>query len=102
MTSKMNKVEPVACESIKIPPQSQNFVYPLLQVWYYSVNNTTMCELDSDNRKAVVVANNVHEAISLLARAFDCSPRDLDRSAVRMVNQYERGVYIMNNRPTIH
>lgn len=92
MTSKMNKFEPLSCESIKLPPQSQNFVYSLLQVWYYN----------SDSRKAVVVAHSVDEAISLLSRAFDCSPRDLDRSAVRMVNQYERGVYIMNNRPTIH
>ena len=92
MTSKMNNVEPVACDSIKLPPRTQDFVYPLLQVWYYN----------SDSRKAVVVANGAEEAISLLSRAFDCSHRDLDRSAVRMVNQYQRGVYIMNDRPTIH
>ncbi len=92
MTSKMQTVEPVACDSIKLPPQTQDFVYPLLQVWYYN----------SDSRKAVVVANSVDEAISLLSLAFDCSPRVIDRSAVRMVNQYQRGVYSMNDRPTIH
>lgn len=92
MTSKMQTVEPVACDTIKLPPQTQDFVYPLLQVWYYN----------SDSRKAVVVANSTEEAISLLSRAFDCSHRDLDCSAVRMVNQYQRGVYIMNDRPTIH
>lgn len=102
MTSKMNIIKPAACESIKLPPHAVDLVYSSLQVWYYSVNNTTMSELNSDNRKAVVVASSVDEAISLLAQAFDCSPRDLNRSAVRMVNQYERAVYIMNNQPTIH
>lgn len=91
MTSKMNNIEPIAHDSA-YPPHVVDFVYPLLQVWYYN----------SDSRKAVVVANSVDEAISLLARAFEVSVRDLDRSAVRMVNQYQRGVYIMNDRPTIH
>ena len=101
MTCKMQTVEPTQYEGIKIP-QTQDFVYPLLQVWYYSVNDATMREPNIDNRKAVVVANSVDEAISLLSLAFDCSPRELDRSAVHMVNQYQRGVYIMDDLPTIH
>ena len=101
MTCKMHTLEPVAHDSA-YPPHVVDFVYPLLQVWYYSVNDATMREPNSDSRKAVVVAHSAEEAISLLSLAFDCSPRELDRSAVHMVNQYQRGVYIMNDRPTIH